>query len=302
MTTLDTLANRDTSPESLDWLECANWLRGSLAGDSPAALKTSLTNIRSRFLQQHFVASRESTQPGQGSARSRLSGGQEYLDKAHLLSRLPHPETLPLRSSVLTLGFQLATPLLTKDDDPFYLFENPVRRDHLFGVPYLSAAAIKGLSADAYQRAFPGDTPWKELVPSDSARIPDPARTLAFRRNDLHAMRLFGAADDGAEDAAGSQRGRLHFSPAWFRHVQYLIMNPGDPTKGTGKDPIQFEAIAPMDEKGRPATGEKKLALLGSAKPRLILISLCSCASCPIVARAEGENWVASGGHWSNGS
>jgi hypothetical protein len=241
--------------------------------------KNPLAGLRKKFLLDHFIVDEEE---GKGPARARAVAF-EQLAGATMDNGLPTVGDLPRGSATLVLRFQLTSPLLTKDDDPFYLFDNPVRRDHLFGVPYLSAAAIKGLSADAYQRAFTGETPWAELGGND------PTRTLAFRRNDPHALRLFGAADDGAEDSAGSWRGRLHFAPAWFRHVQYLIMNPGDPTKGIGTVPIQFEAIAPMDEKGKPSSGEIRLFYFNP---------LGTPDSDESTVRADLARWIASVATW----
>jgi CRISPR-associated protein Cmr2 len=154
---------------------------------------------------------------------------------------LPDPTRLPLFSATLALKFRLLTPLLSKDDDPFHLFDNPVRRDHIFGLPYLAAASVKGLAADAYQRAFRIEGEFSKPAKNTQEQQ---TQIATFRRREGHALRLFGLADDGAE-TGGSQAGRLHFSPVWFNAVQYLIMNPTDAETGLGKAPIQFEAIAP---------------------------------------------------------
>jgi CRISPR/Cas system CMR subunit Cmr6 (Cas7 group RAMP superfamily) len=146
----------------------------------------------------------------------------------------------PKYSARLLLEFSLVTPLLTRDDEPFYLLDNPARKDHIFGCPFLSAAAIKGLSADAYQRAFPAKTDWKDLGKNDSER------THAYRLQDTSALRLFGLADDGADNGeTPSQIGQLHFSPAWFSKIQFIVLNPRNAETARGKDPIQMEAIAP---------------------------------------------------------
>jgi hypothetical protein len=209
-----------------------------------------LTYVRSLFLREQFMHSPPNAQPGQGQHRVRtVDQGQTALKNAGLLPTLPPIESLPAYSATLSLKFRLLTPLLTRDDDPFYLFDNPVRKDHIFGVPYLSAAGLKGLAADAYQRAFPGQTEWIGLGADDQTR------TARFRIQDSHALRLFGLADDGVQ-AEGSQAGRLHFSPAWFHAVQYIIINPTNKETGLGQVPIQFEAIAPHLPNGKPVEGE----------------------------------------------
>ena len=54
----------------------------------------------------------------------------------------------PRYSARLLLSFRLLTPLLTKDDDPFYLFDNPARKDHLLGLPY----PVSYTHLDVYKR------------------------------------------------------------------------------------------------------------------------------------------------------
>ncbi|MGI9212219.1 MAG: RAMP superfamily CRISPR-associated protein, partial [Methylococcaceae bacterium] len=210
-----------------------------------------LTDIRKDFLVKKFIDNEDPKREGKGPHRVRgIEFGSSALSKAGL-DTLINIKALPLGSATLSLRFKLLSPLLTKDDDPFYLFDNPVRRDHVFGVPYLSAASIKGLSADAYQRAFTGSAP---LSGDDDA-----ARTRQFRLNDPHARRLFGIADDGVQDGLTSQAGRLHFSPVWFNAVQYLVMNPMDDEKGVGTLPIHFEAIAPVTADGKPVEAQLNL-------------------------------------------
>ncbi len=94
------------------------------------------------------------------------------------------------------------------------------------------------VKASPYQRALPNMPAWTGLGKDD------PSRTHVFRHTDLHALRLFGIADDGAKTQP-SQIGRLHFSPLWFDTVQFVVMNPGRKETATGDKPIQFEAIAP---------------------------------------------------------
>lgn len=214
--------------------------------------KSPLTYVRALFLREQFIEKDPKAPPGQGAHRVRgVEFGQQAMKNAALLPQLPDATQLPRFSAALSLKFHLLTPLLTRDDDPFYLFDNPVRKDHIFGIPYLSAAGIKGLAADAYQRAFPA-ADWQALGKDDQAR------SLQYRLHDPHALRLFGIADDGV-DTHGSQAGRLHFSPVWFDAVQYLLLNPTDTKTGLGTVPIQFEAIAPNKPDGKPVEAELQL-------------------------------------------
>ena len=52
---------------------------------------------------------------------------------------------LPLWSALVSIELKLKRPFFSRDDLSFYPCENPVKREWIFGVPYLSAAAVKGL-------------------------------------------------------------------------------------------------------------------------------------------------------------
>lgn len=246
--------------------------------------QSPLTYVRALFLREQFMTSPASAQPGQGPARVRsVEMGQLAMKKAGLVPALPDPARLPLFSATLSLRFRLLTPLLTRDDDPFHLFDNPVRRDHVFGLPYLAAASVKGLAADAYQRAFRTDDEWNGAAGEAQEKV------AAFRRREGHALRLFGLADDGADTGDKSQAGRLHFSPVWFDAVQYLILNPADPATGQGTVPIQFEAIAPRRTDGAPVEVD-------------VQVFYCNPAGAPdsdaVTVRADLARWLAAVAAW----
>ena len=211
-----------------------------------------LTEQRSAFLISRAMdlqGVEKNPKKARGGARS-LPCATREIDRAGLRAAPVNIAVLPAFSAALTLRFSLLTPLLTRDDDPFYLFDNPVRKDHVYGVPFLAAASLKGLAADAFLRGFPHDSSWTELGKGDQAR------TMRYRQDTAAAKRLFGIASDDPEKLA-SEAGRLHFSPVWFSHVQYLVMNPTRTDgSGIGTQPIQFEAVAPVTEKGKPVQAE----------------------------------------------
>lgn len=236
MTYFDLLAEQElkVAPTERGWLLAASRARKEVKNPQ------DLTHARGLFLQQHGILNPDKNH--QGKAK-------------HLPCQIiPHDldtarrgkevlQFYPNYSARLVLEFTLLTPLITKDDDPFYLFDNPARKDHIFGVPYLSAASIKGLSVDAYQRAFPSAS---GIELNSEKAVQD--RVREFRNQDEHALRLFGIADDGVNDNP-NQIGRLHFSPVWFKEIQFLVMNPKEAETAIGTLPIQFEAIAP-NQKG----------------------------------------------------
>lgn len=224
------------------WLNIASIQKGGIKNQK------DLTEKRKKFLEEKALKNkinRGNTYVGDAEILS--CKGYEDLKEAGLTS-LPNIENLTDYSAIISLDFELLSPLLTHDDDSFYLFDNPVKKDHIFGVPYLAAASMKGLTFDAFLRAFPADN-WKKLGKDDSDR------TIAYRsqKDKLYAnaaRRLFGVADNAEtnlQDDSKSQVGRLHFAPIWFEYIQYLVMNPSKNSM-----PIQFEAIASKDFKNEP--------------------------------------------------
>jgi CRISPR-associated protein Cmr2 len=222
--------------------------------------KQQLTDARTQFLLRHGFDTTVVDDPkrARGPAKS-LPCRTKDLKDAGLFDCEPDLSVFPAGSASVSLRFRLLTPLLTRDDDPFYLFDNPVRKDHIFGVPFLAAASVKGLASDAFQRGFPNEAPWVELGKDDQAR------TLRYRADQPRARRLFGLASDDNEKQH-SESGRIGFQPVWFSNVQYLVMNPTNTDNtGIGTQPIQFEAVAPFDEKGKPVEALVRLTYFNPA-------------------------------------
>lgn len=216
-----------------------------------------LTKQRAAFLIRHAMELEgvnlqdAITEPKKARGKARpLACATRELDHADLRGHPVDMAAMPAFSAAVTLRFQLLSPLLTRDDDPFHLFDNPVRKDHIFGTPFLAAASLKGLASDAFQRGFPHDADWASLGKDDQTR------TMRYRGDKAMARRLFGVTSDNP-DGFSSEIGRVHFSPVWFSHVQYLVMNPTkDDGSGIGTQPIQFEAVSPVDDRGKAVQAE----------------------------------------------
>lgn len=129
---------------------------------------------------------------------------------------------LPPFSFVLQFEFCLAQPFLSKDEQDFYI-DNPVRKDKVFGLPYIAPSSWKGcLRAALWQLGYKEDT--EEI------------------------RRLFGNAK-GTEDHEEFLAGRLHFFPTFFTQKGLEIINPHDRQRRVGKDPIPIESV-PIDAEG----------------------------------------------------
>lgn len=126
--------------------------------------------------------------------------------------------SLPRNSLLLRLDFTLDKPYLSKDDTAFHVLDNPVRKEWVFRVPAIASTGWKGaLRATFWQRGYD--------------------------EKDLLVRRLFGFSLDDDDGQAGC----LTFFPTYFKsnEVGIEMINPHDRTKGTGIQPIPFEAVCP---------------------------------------------------------
>jgi CRISPR-associated protein Cmr2 len=116
----------------------------------------------------------------------------------------------------LRLDFKLETAYLSRDDRPFSIIENPVRKDRVFEVPVVAGTTWKGALKNA-------------------CRLLDKKTRLAS---------LFGTAPDGGEEEdPKAMKGSLHFYPTFFRGVGLETINPHDRKTRTGKNPIRIECV-----------------------------------------------------------
>lgn len=126
---------------------------------------------------------------------------------------------LPDGSWFLQFTFILAKPYISKDDNPFYIIDNPIVRDKVFRLPLVRSTAWKGnLYAALWQ--------------------------LGHDKQDEEQMqRLFGEIRSSAEGEERGRAGRLFFYPTFFTQTGLEIINPHDRTRRVGKNPILFESV-----------------------------------------------------------
>lgn len=153
---------------------------------------------------------------------------------------------LPAYSFTLQFTFTLAQPYISKDDNGFYIIDNPIVRDKVFHLPMVRPSSWKGnLYAALWQ--------------------------LGYRKEkkDDPTKRLFG---ETRNDDSG-QAGRLIFYPTFFTQTSLEIINPHDRKTKVGKNPILFESVpvgatgtftllyVPFDRIGEIAAGTRKQAV-----------------------------------------
>lgn len=131
----------------------------------------------------------------------------------------PEPDLtlLPEGSFAVRFTFTLAQPYLSKDDNPFYIIDNPIVRDPVFGLPLVRPSSWKGNLGAAL-------------------------RQLGCSEANAAWHRLLGRAPVGDDDA-NARAGRLTFYPTFFTKTGLEIINPHDRVTRVGQDPILMECV-----------------------------------------------------------
>lgn len=127
---------------------------------------------------------------------------------------------LPKYSFAIQFTFKLAKPYISKDEQEFYIIDNPIRKDKVFGLPYVAPSSWKGSLRSALWR-------------------------LGYTEQ---IQRLFGN-ERATEDESNFRKGRLHFYPTFFNRRSLEVINPHDREKRVGSKPIYFESV-PIHTKG----------------------------------------------------
>jgi len=134
---------------------------------------------------------------------------------------LPDMQTLPYASFAIQFTFKLRKPYLSKDEQDFYIIDNPVRKDKVFGLPYVAPTQWKGALRAAIRQA-------KGVCDEDPL-----------------ILRLFGPTRGDDTGKAG----RLHFYPTFFDRIGLEIINPHNRERRVGTIPILLECV-PKDTQG----------------------------------------------------
>jgi len=141
--------------------------------------------------------------------------------------------------------FTLKSPWYSKDDRPFHVLDNPVRKDRVFGVPFMSAASWKGLLrwACRMQEGLPDHLEKHDMK-------------MHGWQDPPWIVHLFG--NEKGEDER-FRSGTFVFCPTWFNKVGFEVINPHSRTHRAGTQPIYYEVV--------PAGTEGRLRLLYAPLP-----------------------------------
>jgi len=112
----------------------------------------------------HYRALIEDEQGRRAYDQDQIARGVSWLER---LGLSPSPfdafDLLPRYSFALDLRFTLARPYLSRDDDAFYIIDNPVRKDKVFKVPLVAPTSWKGALRASATRGLLDE--WRGLLP-----------------------------------------------------------------------------------------------------------------------------------------
>ncbi|MGB9872858.1 MAG: RAMP superfamily CRISPR-associated protein [Anaerolineae bacterium] len=149
--------------------------------------------------------------------------GLEQLARLGIYPPRINLQDLPPFSAYIQFRFTLARSFYSKDDDEFYIHENPVMKDSVFKVPMIRASTWKGILRTVLTRQLPEG----EASPL--------------------LLRLFGQARDEEEELAeeGNMLGRIRPYPTYFDRIGLEVINPHSRRTRAGTVPVLLETIPP---------------------------------------------------------
>jgi len=124
---------------------------------------------------------------------------------------------LPAYSFILNFTFTLEKPYISRDEQEFYIIDNPIRKDKVFGLPYVAPSSWKGSLRTAL---------WQ----------------IDYNAEDDEMKRIFGN-ERAAEKQEELQAGRLRIFPTFFTKKGLEIINPHNREKSIGTVPIPMESV-----------------------------------------------------------
>jgi CRISPR-associated protein Cmr2 len=128
----------------------------------------------------------------------------------------------PKYSLTIHIEFKLAKPYISRNDEDFYIVDNPILKDKAFQIPMVRPSGWKGALSGALHQ-------------------------LGHTSNQDFVKRVFGKAnesdDDGNQDSGSV--GRMHIFPSFFldAKTRVEVINPRERTTQAGTMPIPFDVV-----------------------------------------------------------
>ncbi|GIU72013.1 MAG: CRISPR-associated protein [Candidatus Nitrosocaldaceae archaeon] len=218
-----------------------------------------------KIYAQTGVTKRKSELKGKGGIKLLLHDKAEYnnyiksqcqiMKTLNINTNIDNIDILPKSSFYINIKFTLKTPYISNDDVPFYIIDNPIKKEHIFKIPMVTASSWKG------------NLRWTMMKQLEMDSLND--KEFAERRFRLSL--LFGT-EKGIDENKGFAEymkmlrpsadiiyknklkeyfnttytrfeGRLRFYPTYFDKIDLMIINPHDRVTKTGIKPIYIECV-----------------------------------------------------------
>ena len=167
---------------------------------------------------------------------------------------------LPKYSIYIQIHFTLKKPYLSKDDDDFYIIDNPIVKDKVFKLPMVRPTTWKGALRFAAIKVFEEEfdkSNWKEKRSLLVRLFGNEKDTLENYLNKFIADKLGKDTNHVKEEfekylmekgfvskEVPSRLGRLFFYPTFFEEISLDVITPlSRETKTPVRGPIYFETV-----------------------------------------------------------
>ncbi len=191
---------------------------------------------------------------------------ENYLNKFGMHTFKPDIQKLVSFSFFLQFKFTLAKPFISRDDESFYITENPVKKDKVFKVPMMSPSGWKGNLRWSAGRDFVEELSCKldEIFVKRLQLIRmfgNETEATNQHFNACISQKLFNKKGKNETKEIGKQfqqyleeaipaiknvsglQGWLYFYTTFFDKIDLEVINPHDRKKRTGTIPIYFEVV-----------------------------------------------------------
>jgi len=261
--------------------------RGSIKKEKEKTLREKIRNLSQNypFYNFHFLYLESKNKEFRELVKEEIyinvfSKGAEQFDLLTNLgfsgiSNVTSINKFPAFSFFIQLPFTLAKPYISRDDEEFYIHENPIKKDKVFKVPMVAPSSWKGnlrwvatkflldkiehgldkISYEQKEELIENRCQIIRLFGTEKEGIED----VESNKIEAHLDRLFGneltklfrkrVRQKGYVDKNGMGKGRLFFYPTFFDKIALEVINPHDRKTKAGKQPIYMESV-PTDTKG----------------------------------------------------
>lgn len=200
------------------------------------ALLSEQTNSQSKIQDReteltikYFWAEIKQDKEGKNTTRRHYFKMQSEIKTLNLgLDKLPRS---PLLSAWIGIevNFTLKRPWYSKDDRVFHILDNPIHKERVFGIPFVSASTWKGLIRWACR-----------MQAGLRQHLEEHNGSLKDWKDPDWIIHLFGNEREETQDFT---QGALVFYPTWFDRIGFEVINPHSRSKRAGTQPIYYEVV-----------------------------------------------------------